>query len=212
MKASQFKQINGTDADETHIGTSRPDLINGNGGNDKLYGTGGDDILYGETRNDVVDGGTGADIMYGAAGDDLYRVDNIADMVSERSIDAGNPSLVESFNLHIDSAVRATSGTSFSIAGSSASGSLAPLPPEIVAITDTAACGSLDPMGIAYVPGSNTLFMADPQNLSGVNTLYDLNLDGTLQPDGERLLSFSTKPTGSAYLVAVHCLHARFDR
>jgi hypothetical protein len=62
------------------------------------------------------------------------------------------------------------------------------------------------------VPGSNTLFMADPQNLSRVNTLYDLNLDGTLQPDGERLLGFSTRPTGSACLVAMHCLHARFDR
>ncbi|WP_407153969.1 hypothetical protein [Bradyrhizobium sp. STM 3557] len=209
MKVSQFKQINETDVDETLVGTSRPNLIDGNGGNDKLYGSGGDDILDGGTRNDVIDGGTGADIMYRGACDDLAQVDNMADMVSERTIDAGNPSLVESFDLQIDWAVGATSGTAFSIAGSSASVSLASPPPAIVAITDTAALGSLDLIGITYVPGSNTLLMAGPQNLS---TLYHLNLDGTPQLHGERLFGFSTRPAGLAWPVAAHCLHARFDR
>jgi hypothetical protein len=491
MKVSQFNQKFGTDADETLIGTSLRDLIYGYGGNDKLYGQGGDDILYGGTGNDVVDGGTGADIMYGGAGDDLYRVDNLADVVSEQTVPgvddggidtvestityalpmfveklylkgtaaingtgndlanrlvgndaanvlsgragddviygnggddiliggagkdelwggagsdtfvfglpdamstdkvkdfsatdhdhvgiyasdlglslghglvddgtgklvldpayfvaaaasastaqgtasghgqfvfsstssahtlmwdqdgagsahgialatfnldaflsaadffvfntpptvavhgspdpvperadahvgftidlsaqwnedvlltystmdgtalagsnfvgvshghmtipagstsatvlidllAGDPSMpVESFNLHLDSAVGATSGTAFSIAGSTASGSIAPLPPEVVAITGTTAFGSPDPMGLAYVPSLGTLFLADPEleqtrveHLSGVNTLFELNLDGTLQSGGAIPLGFSTKPAGLAY-------------
>ena len=106
---------------------------------------------------------------------------------------------VESFNLHLDSAVGVTSGTAFSVAGSTATGSIAQLPPEVVAITDTAALGSPDPMGLAYVPGLDTLFMADPQNLSRVNTLFALNLDGTLKPGGVSSLGFSMKPAGLAF-------------
>ena len=113
---------------------------------------------------------------------------------------------VESFTLHLDSAVGVSTGTAFSIAGSTASGSIEQPPPEVVAITDTAALGSPDPMGLAYVPGLDTLFMADPQlaltrgqHLSGVNTLFDLNLDGTLQPGGASPLAFSVKPAGLAF-------------
>src|SRR6266550_3241146 len=90
MRISQFKTINGIDADESLIGTSGRDLI---------YGMGGDDVLYGGPGNDVVDGGTGADIMYGGLGDDLYRVDNPADVVSEQTVpgvDDGGIDTVES--------------------------------------------------------------------------------------------------------------------
>ena len=114
---------------------------------------------------------------------------------------AGDPSMpVESFNLHLDSAVGATSGTAVSIAGSTATGSIASMSPEVVAITDTAAFGSSDPMGLAYVPGLDTLFMADPQHLSFMNNLFDLNLDGTLKPNGvNSLLGFGLKPAGLAF-------------
>jgi len=484
MRISPFKQISGTEADDSLIGSSGRDQIYGYGGNDKLYGQGGDDILYGGTGNDVVDGGTGADVMYGGAGDDLYRVDNLADVVSEQTVpgvddggidtvestityalpmfiekltlkgtaaidgtgndlanrlagnDANNvlsggagddviygnggadiliggagrdelwggagsdtfvfrfadatstdkvkdfsaadhdhigiyagdyglslghglvddgtgnlvldpayfvavaggasfvqgtasghgqfvfstsastltlmwdqdgagpshgvalatfnsgvtlsatdftvfstppavtvhgspdpapqradahvgftidlsapwnedvlltystvdgtavagsnfagvshgqvtipagstsatvliPLLandaeapVESFNLHLESAVGATSGAAFSIAGSTASGSIAQPPPEVVAITDTAAFGSSDPFGLAYVPGLDTLFMCDPQNLTDVNNLFALNLDGSLKPGGVSSLSFGVKPAGLAF-------------
>ena len=118
----------------------------------------------------------------------------------------GNPSQVNSFSLQLESAVGVTSSAAFSIAGSTASGSLAPLPPEVVAITDTTTYGSPDPMGLAYVPGLGTLFLADPQleltrvqHLSGVDTLFGLNLDGTLQSGGAVPLGFSTKPAGLAY-------------
>ena len=483
MRISQFNTVSGTDADETLIGTSLRDQMNGLGGNDRLYGGSGDDILYGGTGNDLLDGGTGADVMYGGVGDDAYRVDNVADIVSEQTtpgvddggtdtvestityalprfvekltltgtaaingtgndlanriagngaanvlsggagddvllgnggddtliggpgkdelwggsgsdtfvfgrpdatstdrvkdfsatdhdhvgiyasdyglslgqglVDdgtgklvldpayfvaaAGSPSFLqgtasghgqfvfasspsaltlmwdpdgagpshgialatfnsgvtlsaadftvfntpptvtangspdvvperadarvgftidlsaptnedvlltystvdgtahagidfvgvshgqvtipagsasatvlipvlagnapapESFNLNLESAVGATSGTALSIAGSTASGSIAPLPPEVVAVTDTAAFGSPDPMGLAYVPGLDTLFMADPQQLSRVNTLFALNLDGSLKPGGVSSLGFSTKPAGLAF-------------
>jgi hypothetical protein len=122
---------------------------------------------------------------------------------------AGDPSVpVESFNLHLDSAVGTTSGTALSIAGSTASGSIASQSPEVVAITDTAAFGSSDPFGLAYVPGLDTLFMADPQQLSHVNNLFALNLDGTLKPDGvsslgvglqPAYLAFGYKPAGLAF-------------
>lgn len=113
---------------------------------------------------------------------------------------AGDPSMpVENFNLHLESAVGMTSGTALFVAGDTASGSITSLPPEVVAITDTAALGSPDPMGLAYVPGLDTLFMADPQNLSRVNTLFALNLDGTLKPGGVSSLGFSMKPAGLAF-------------
>jgi hemolysin type calcium-binding protein/Calx-beta domain-containing protein len=120
----------------------------------------------------------------------------------------GNPSQVDSFSLQLESAVGVTSSTAFSIAGSTASGSLAPLDPEVVAITNTSAFGSGDPFGVAYVPGLDTLFMADPQGLSHVNNLFALNLDGTLKPDGvyslgvglqPAYLSFGYKPAGLAF-------------
>ena len=113
---------------------------------------------------------------------------------------AGDPSVpVESFNLHLDSAVGTTSGTALSIAGSTASGSIASQSPEVVAITDTAAFGSSDPFGLAYVPGLDTLFMADPQGLSHVNNLFALNLDGTLKPDGVSSLGFGLQPAYLAF-------------
>ncbi|ANW00269.1 Calx-beta domain-containing protein [Bradyrhizobium icense] len=99
MKVSEFNEIFGTDADEDLIGTVRRDKIYGYGGNDRLYGKDGDDILYGGTGNDRLDGGTGADVMYGQAGDDVYRVDNLADVVSETTVpgvDDGGVDTVES--------------------------------------------------------------------------------------------------------------------
>ena len=84
MRVPEFNQKFGTEAGEDLIGsTIRRDQLYGFGGNDRLYANGGDDQLYGGAGNDLLDGGTGADVMYGGAGDDLYRVDNLADIVSE---------------------------------------------------------------------------------------------------------------------------------
>lgn len=104
-----------------------------------------------------------------------------------------------SFSLQLESAVGATSGTAYSITGTTADGTIAPLPPEVVKITDLTPYGIGDPFGLTYVPQLNTLFMVDPQELTRVDTLYSLNLDGTLQQDGVHSLGFSWKPAGLAY-------------
>src|SRR5262249_25869133 len=81
------------------IGTVSREQLYGFGGNDRLYANGGDDQLYGGDGNDLLDGGTGADVMYGGTGDDLYRIDNLADVVSETTVpgvDDGGVDTVES--------------------------------------------------------------------------------------------------------------------
>ncbi|WFU18466.1 Calx-beta domain-containing protein [Bradyrhizobium sp. CB3481] len=99
MRVPEFRQILGTDSDEDLIGSSGREQLYGFGGKDRLYGKDGDDQLYGGAGNDLLDGGAGADVMYGGAGDDLYRVDNLADVVSETTspgIDDGGVDAVES--------------------------------------------------------------------------------------------------------------------
>src|SRR5262245_12746015 len=86
MRVPEFNVKTGTDAAEDLIGGVRRDQLVGLGGNDRLYGNGADDQLYGGAGNDLLDGGAGADLMYGGAGDDLYRVDNLADVVSETTV------------------------------------------------------------------------------------------------------------------------------
>ena len=99
MKVPEFRKILGTESDEDLIGSSGREQLYGYGGKDRLYANGGDDQLYGGAGNDLLDGGTGADVMYGGAGDDLYRVDNLADVVSETTVpgvDDGGIDTVES--------------------------------------------------------------------------------------------------------------------
>ena len=99
MKVPTFRQILGTESDEDLIGSSGREQLYGYGGKDRLYANGGDDQLFGGAGNDLLDGGTGADVMYGGAGDDLYRVDNLADVVSETTVpgvDDGGIDTVES--------------------------------------------------------------------------------------------------------------------
>ena len=99
MKVSEFHKKFGTEAGEDLTGTTKRDQLYGFGGNDRLYGKDGDDQLYGGAGNDLLDGGMGADLMYGGAGDDIYRVDNLADVVSETTVagvDDGGIDTVES--------------------------------------------------------------------------------------------------------------------
>ncbi|NEP82635.1 MAG: calcium-binding protein, partial [Okeania sp. SIO3B3] len=46
------------------------DLINGEGGNDKINGGSGDDILNGDSGNDKINGGSGNDVINGGSGKD----------------------------------------------------------------------------------------------------------------------------------------------
>ena len=80
-------------------GTSGDDILFTLQGNDTPFGLEGNDILYGQAGNDRLDGGTGADYMAGGAGDDTYVVDNVGDVVNERTgaggASAGGTDIVE---------------------------------------------------------------------------------------------------------------------
>lgn len=84
------------DADSTHTGIYRRnivtflneldnvvygfnrsnDVINAQGGNDKVFGLGGDDLLRGGAGNDTLFGGNGNDLLRGGAGADILFGDN----------------------------------------------------------------------------------------------------------------------------------------
>ena len=110
------------------------------------------------------------------------------------------PELVESFTLRLDSAVGVTSGMRLSIA-SAASGSIAPLGPEVVGSTDMAALGSIDPAGIAYVPNMG-FFVSDSEvdesPFNGTTNLWLLKPDST-PIQSFSLLNFIKEPTGLAF-------------
>ena len=84
--ARWFKYFYGTEAAEDLLGSHGDDRIFGYGGNDRLYAKGGNDELFGGDGNDLLDGSTGWDIMHGGSGDDVYRVDHLADVVSEETV------------------------------------------------------------------------------------------------------------------------------
>lgn len=48
------------------------DVINGQGGNDRLSGLGGDDVLRGGDGDDILDGGDGNDSLHGGSGADQF--------------------------------------------------------------------------------------------------------------------------------------------
>jgi Ca2+-binding RTX toxin-like protein len=75
-------QRQGTNADESLVGTAAGDTLNGLGGDDSLFGSSGDDCLNGGNGddwlaggagNDTLNGGPGADILYGGPGNDTIN-------------------------------------------------------------------------------------------------------------------------------------------
>ncbi|MEI7473899.1 MAG: calcium-binding protein [bacterium] len=50
-----------------------------------IIGTVSSDIMYGSIADNTLNGGLGADLLYGGAGNDTYIVDNIGDIVDEKS-------------------------------------------------------------------------------------------------------------------------------
>ncbi len=95
-----LKGLNGKD---TLLGGSGNDLLDGGVGRDSLLGGAGADTLLGGSDhdilkgdadndrldggngNDTLDGGTGADTLIGGDGNDVYFIDNIRDIVVERT-------------------------------------------------------------------------------------------------------------------------------
>lgn len=74
-----YNLIQGTNGDDTLVGTSAKDFIFGYGGNDKIKGKSAGDCLIGGTGNDTIDGGSGNDVLYGGAGNDDMKGGSGAD-------------------------------------------------------------------------------------------------------------------------------------
>lgn len=62
--------LRGLEGNDWIIGTSDPELINGNQGNDTIEGNGGNDQLFGGRDQDLLLGGEGDDFLSGNLGDD----------------------------------------------------------------------------------------------------------------------------------------------
>jgi Ca2+-binding RTX toxin-like protein len=65
--------------DDSVIGTSAANYIDGGAGNDTLEGRGGGDTLYGGDGNDLIIGGTGQDYMWGDTGADTFDFNNVTE-------------------------------------------------------------------------------------------------------------------------------------
>ncbi len=72
------------------------DYIIGTNNNDQLKGLDGEDQISGRKGNDVLDGGKGADILIGGLGNDTYIIDNVADLIIEKSTNVNEIDTVKS--------------------------------------------------------------------------------------------------------------------
>ncbi len=69
----RIEQAIGSSSNDTIIGNSVRNILQGGKGNDNLSGGSGNDSLYGNTDNDYLNGGSGNDRVYGNEGNDnLY--------------------------------------------------------------------------------------------------------------------------------------------
>jgi len=70
--AAGFRNVQflGEGGDDTLIGSTLNDFIDGGSGNDSLFGNVGDDTLYGDTGNDFLQGAAGDDTEFGGSGND----------------------------------------------------------------------------------------------------------------------------------------------
>jgi len=75
--------IRTTDAAELITAGPGPDIVFGNGGDDRISGGAGNDTLHGGAGNDRLDGDLGANTILGGPGNDLYMVRRTEDVVVE---------------------------------------------------------------------------------------------------------------------------------
>ncbi len=65
-----IENVNGSDFNDTLIGSTSANTLNGGRGDDSMFGQGGNDTLMGNDGNDALFGGDGNDILAGANGND----------------------------------------------------------------------------------------------------------------------------------------------
>lgn len=69
---SQIEGVEGSNFNDTILGTAAGDRLYGRSGNDSIEGRAGNDFLFGELGDDTLIGGTGNDVMSGAGGYDEF--------------------------------------------------------------------------------------------------------------------------------------------
>lgn len=112
--------VGGADNDSVFGGVDN-DSVFGGDGNDLLEGNQGSDLIYGGAGDDTLGGLVGDDSLYGGEGTDVYRINSLADVVSDDgttgwdviftrmiSVDLANYSGIEDVTLRGTSALSAT--------------------------------------------------------------------------------------------------------
>ena len=108
--AVNFEQANMGSGNDTVIGNSSDNTINGGNGNDSIKGAGGNDTISGGNGNDILQGGAGTDTIYGGNGADIIQVldgeaiDNVGggDNANDNSIDTLDLSAITSHGVVVD--------------------------------------------------------------------------------------------------------------
>jgi Ca2+-binding RTX toxin-like protein len=102
LAANQIKNCqinvvcNGTNQNDTLIGTSQSDEIHGLGGADLLFGLAEVDSLYGEAGHDLLIGGNNPDNLYGGPGNDVSNGGNEGDFYYFEANNWGQDTIVDS--------------------------------------------------------------------------------------------------------------------
>ena len=103
--ASVTQGLRALDGDDSVAGSSEPDTVNGNQGNDTLTGVTGDDFLrggrdidvvFGDEGNDLLNGNKGSDYVVGGIGNDIVRGGQDEDLLLG---EAGNDVLIGDFGV-----------------------------------------------------------------------------------------------------------------
>ena len=90
---SVAKTLDGTDGNDSYLGSADNDVLSGVGGNDKIDGERGHDNLDGGAGDDTLTGGIGDDFLTGGAGNDLFvfqdggNDDSVGDFVAGAATD-----------------------------------------------------------------------------------------------------------------------------
>jgi Ca2+-binding RTX toxin-like protein len=131
----------------------------------------------------------------------IIRAGSMSAIVSvSLTVDTILESIAETFNLQIVSATLAN-GTNLVLGVNQTTGYIADQPNSVVNVISTVSLGSVDPSGLAYVPGIG-LFISDSEVEEGpfyrTNNLFLIQTDGT-SPAQFSLLNFTTEPTGLTY-------------
>ncbi|MEM9922211.1 MAG: hypothetical protein AAF915_00395 [Cyanobacteria bacterium P01_D01_bin.50] len=95
--------INGTQNNDSLLGTAELDFIYGREGNDRLEGRNNNDFLDGGAGKDTLIGGNGNDVLFGGLNDDILRGgagDDIFFLAKNQGIDT-----IKDFQLNKDSII-----------------------------------------------------------------------------------------------------------